>query len=250
MNAAGIAELRLLPGVGDQLAERILAQRRDKGPFARVDDLRKVPGVVAVYTAHDFGTYWQPGPLLVVPPPIAGIVFNPRTQVPLVKTKARHVGEPVAMVVAESRYIAEDAVAKIAVDWEVLEAVVDLERALDKKSPVLHDDLGSNIAIAGHYLRLLRDACCRRLPFTLPGASSRSRCGSWPRHRTGCRVNPPARLVYRVYLACRALAHSEMRSRAERSERLATSGVEAGSRPLARERERIFEHSFRGRRLR
>src|SRR2546423_1840481 len=38
------------------------------------------PGVLAVYTAADLGEYWQPGPLLVPPPPIAGIVFNQRTQ--------------------------------------------------------------------------------------------------------------------------------------------------------------------------
>ena len=34
------------------------------------------PGVVAAYAADDLGDYWQPGPLLVPPPPIAGIVFN------------------------------------------------------------------------------------------------------------------------------------------------------------------------------
>jgi CO/xanthine dehydrogenase Mo-binding subunit/carbon monoxide dehydrogenase subunit G len=104
------------------------------------------PGVTAVYTAHDLGDYWKPGPLLVPPPPIEGLVFNARTQVPLVKTKARHVGEPVAMVVAESRYVAEDAVAKIVAEWEILDAVVDLEKALEKKAPVLHEDLGSNVA--------------------------------------------------------------------------------------------------------
>src|ERR1043165_2503988 len=52
------------------------------------------PGVVAVYTAADLGDYWQPGPLLVPPPPIPGITFNQRTQVPLAKDKVRHVGEP------------------------------------------------------------------------------------------------------------------------------------------------------------
>ena len=66
-------------------------------------------GVVAVYTADDLGDYWQPGPLLVPPPPIEGAVFNQRTQVPLAKDKVRHVGEPVAVVIAESRYLAEDA---------------------------------------------------------------------------------------------------------------------------------------------
>ena len=69
----------------------------------------KRPGVVAVYTAGDLGAYWQPGPLLVPPPPIPGTVFNQRTQVPLAREKVRHVGEPLAVVIAESRYIAEDA---------------------------------------------------------------------------------------------------------------------------------------------
>ncbi len=45
-------------------------------------------------------TTGSPGPLLVPPPPIAGIVFNQRTQVPLAKDKVRHVGEPLAIVIA------------------------------------------------------------------------------------------------------------------------------------------------------
>ena len=73
-------------------------------------------GVVAVYTAADLGAYWAPGPLLVPPPPIAGIVFNQRTQVPLAKEKIRHVGEPLAVVFAHSRYLAEDALSDIVLD--------------------------------------------------------------------------------------------------------------------------------------
>jgi aerobic carbon-monoxide dehydrogenase large subunit len=103
-------------------------------------------GVIAVYTAKDLGDYWQPGPLLVPPPPIAGITFNQRTQVPLAKDKVRHVGEPIAIVIAHSRYIAEDALADIVVDLEPLPAVVDIERALAAGSSLVHDDLGSNVA--------------------------------------------------------------------------------------------------------
>jgi carbon-monoxide dehydrogenase large subunit len=107
---------------------------------------RQRAGVVAVYTAGDLGGYWKPGPLLVPPPPIAGITFNLRTQVPLAKDKVRHVGEPLAMVVAESRHLAEDALADIVVDIDPLPAVVDLEKALAASSPLVHDDLGTNIA--------------------------------------------------------------------------------------------------------
>ena len=106
----------------------------------------KRPGVVAAYTAHDLGAYWQPGPLLVPPPPIPGIVFNQRSQVPLAKDWIRHVGEPIVVVVAESRYIAEDALDDIDVDLETLPAVVDIEKALAVDSVHVHDDLGTNVA--------------------------------------------------------------------------------------------------------
>jgi carbon-monoxide dehydrogenase large subunit len=104
------------------------------------------PGVVAVYLAEDLGDYWRPGPLLVPPPPIEGIVFNQATQVPLAKGRVRHAGEPIAMVVAESRYVAEDAAAEVFVDAEPLEAVVDLERALLPESEIIHPQLGTNLA--------------------------------------------------------------------------------------------------------
>jgi carbon-monoxide dehydrogenase large subunit len=103
-------------------------------------------GVVAVYTAGDLGDYWRPGPLLVPPPPVAGLVFNQATQGPLARDKVRHVGEPIAMVVATSRYVAEDAVDDILVDADPLEAVVDIERALEPGAPVIHETIGSNLA--------------------------------------------------------------------------------------------------------
>lgn len=104
------------------------------------------PGVIAVYTADDLGDYWQPGPLLVPPPPIERLTFNARTQVPLAKGKVRHAGEAIAVVVAESRYIAEDALQDIIVDMEPLDAVVDLEKALAPDAALVHEDLESNLA--------------------------------------------------------------------------------------------------------
>ena len=106
---------------------------------------RDLPGVVAIYTAADLGDYWQPGPLLVNPPPIENMVFNSRGQVPLVKDKVHHAGEPIAIVIAESRYIAEDATDLIVVDYEPLPAIVNLEDALKPDAAVIHDDLGHNL---------------------------------------------------------------------------------------------------------
>jgi len=112
--------------------------------------VRERPGVVAAYAADDLGDYWKPGPLLVPPPPIESTTFNQRTQVPLARGKVRHVGEPVAMVVAESRYIAEDALADIAVEYQPLPAVTDLERALAPDSARVHDDVTGNVAARVH----------------------------------------------------------------------------------------------------
>jgi 2-furoyl-CoA dehydrogenase large subunit len=62
--------------------------------------------------------------------------------------KARFVGEPVAVVVARNRYLAEDAADAVVVDYEPLPAVVDPEKALEPGAPILHDAVGSNLA--GH----------------------------------------------------------------------------------------------------
>ncbi|NPV78277.1 MAG: xanthine dehydrogenase family protein molybdopterin-binding subunit [Anaerolineae bacterium] len=107
----------------------------------------KRSGVVAVYTAEDFGDFWRPGPLQVPPPTaIKGSVFNARTLVPIAKDKVRFSGEPLAVIIAESRYIAEDAFDDIIVEIEPLDAVNDLEKALEPGAPLVHEDLDSNLA--------------------------------------------------------------------------------------------------------
>jgi aerobic carbon-monoxide dehydrogenase large subunit len=104
------------------------------------------PGVHAVITAEDLGEYWKPGPLLVPPPPIAGMTFRQNCQVPLAKGVVRHLGEPIAMVVAESRYIAEDAVGDIVAEFRALPVVGDLEAAVVPGAPRVHENLPDNIA--------------------------------------------------------------------------------------------------------
>jgi aerobic carbon-monoxide dehydrogenase large subunit len=107
-------------------------------------------GVIAVYTADDLGAFWQAAPLVVPPPPIPDLVFNKRTQVPLAKDKVRYAGEPVALVVAESRYVAEDALADIVVDYAPLAAAADLELSAGDGAPQVHEDLPDNVAARVH----------------------------------------------------------------------------------------------------
>jgi carbon-monoxide dehydrogenase large subunit len=111
-----------------------------------VSEALKRPGVAAVYTAADLGDFNRPGPLLVPPPPIEGMVFHQRTNTPLASGKVRFAGEPVAIVIADSRYIAEDALADIAVEYDALPPAVDFEDALAAGAPLVHEDLKSNVA--------------------------------------------------------------------------------------------------------
>src|SRR5881398_433668 len=63
--------------------------------------------------------------------------------------KVRHVGEPVAAVVASSRELARDAAELVEVEYEPLPAIVDGEAALAEGAPILHEDAGSNVVWSG-----------------------------------------------------------------------------------------------------
>src|SRR5687767_1778311 len=101
-----------------------------------VSAARARSGVHAVYTAADLGAYLKPRPLLVPPPPIPNLVFHPCTQLPLAKDKVRHVGEPIAMIVADNRYVAEDAIRDVVVDIDPIDAIVDLKKGLAPGAPL------------------------------------------------------------------------------------------------------------------
>jgi aerobic carbon-monoxide dehydrogenase large subunit len=103
-------------------------------------------GVIAVYTAKDLADYMQPAPLIVPPPPVKDLIFHERTHYPMAYEKVRYAGEIVAMVVAESRYLAEDALELIEVEYESLGVVVDVESSLQPGAPLIHEDLSSNLA--------------------------------------------------------------------------------------------------------
>ena len=101
-----------------------------------------VDGVVAIYTYEDLaGAAAEPLPILIPHPALhAG-----RTAFALANGVVHHVGAAVVMVVAENRYLAEDAAARIAVDYDILPAVVGLDAARAAKNAV-HDDVPDNVA--------------------------------------------------------------------------------------------------------
>ena len=71
--------------------------------------------------------------------------FKPSEQPPLATGKVRHVGELVAMCVAETRAEAEDIAAEVEVDFEELPAVVDMLKARAPGAPLVHEDWGDNV---------------------------------------------------------------------------------------------------------
>jgi len=107
-----------------------------------VERARSHPEVVAVYTCDDIGHVDRELPLLIPHP----FLQHPKTQRPLARGHVDHVGQPIAMVVAESRYAAEDACDLIDVEYEPLPVVVDLEAAAQPEAPLVHEDLPHNIA--------------------------------------------------------------------------------------------------------
>ncbi len=113
-----------------------------------------VEGVVAVYTYEDLldgvdpddpavavPAVAQPLPLLIPHPALT----SPRTGYPLAREEVNHVGEPVVMVVASDRYVAEDACERIVVTYDVLTPVVGLDAARAAEHAV-HADVPDNVA--------------------------------------------------------------------------------------------------------
>src|SRR5262245_32578219 len=103
---------------------------------------RRLPGVHLVLTAADLGELNQPTPLLIPHPTLT----HGRTQRPLAAGEVRYVGEVVAFVVADSRYIAEDALQLIEVQYEPLPVVTELASALVPGTPRVHADVPDNRA--------------------------------------------------------------------------------------------------------
>ena len=130
-----IDDLSPVPGL------RFAAILRSQHPHARIIGIDvsralALPGVRAVVTGAEIAALTRPVP---------SVVKAPIAYYPIAVERARYVGEPVAVVVADTRYIAEDACDLIAVDYEPLPAVADLNSARAPGAPVLHEKAGSNV---------------------------------------------------------------------------------------------------------
>src|SRR5262247_4043433 len=115
-----------------------------------VSRARSHPGVVAVYTGKDMTGVnslpcgWDLRKEKNIPGVVQDLAIVPH--MPLSSDAARHVGDPVAVVIADSQEAAVDAAEKVQIDWEPLPAVTVTERAAQAGAPQIHADAPGNVA--------------------------------------------------------------------------------------------------------
>ena len=148
-----VEDQRLLRGQGRYVDDVLVGQRvlhaavlRSPHAHARITDIDvadvlDLEGIHLVWTHDDLtGPMAEPLPLLIPHPALV----HGRTQYALATEEVNYVGEAIAFVVAEDRYVAEDAVGRIRVSYEFLEPVVGIPAARAARSRV-HDDLPDNV---------------------------------------------------------------------------------------------------------
>ena len=166
---------RLLTGLGayvdDRQVQRLLhvAFRRSEHSHARIRNIdcavaRAAPGVVAVLTAEDLENLVKP---LLATSRMAGYYATPILA--LARGKVRYVGEPVVGVVAESRYLAEDAAELIEIEFEQLAVVTDPVVAARPGAPLLHEEAGTNLLLSREFKRGDVDAVMETAPVRVSG---------------------------------------------------------------------------------
>ncbi|MHB1570740.1 MAG: xanthine dehydrogenase family protein molybdopterin-binding subunit [Solirubrobacteraceae bacterium] len=148
---------RLLQGQGE-FTDDVWMHRQGYAHFVRspigharirsidVSRAQQLPGVYTILTGEEAKEMCQTPFFQIAPEPASKI-----EEYPLAVDKVRYHGDAVAVVLAESREVARDAAGLVDVDYEPLPAVVDTVAAADADAPLLHEQVGSNIAWKGEY---------------------------------------------------------------------------------------------------
>jgi CO/xanthine dehydrogenase Mo-binding subunit len=154
-----VEDRRLLTGEGAFTGDRTvpgalhIAFRRSDHPHALISRINtavaaELPGVFAIYTAQDLDDLVEP-----VRASSRMTNYHATALYPLARGKVRYVGEPVVAVLAENRYLAEDARDRIEIAYEPLETVIDPEMAVRADAPLLHEEAGTNVLAAREFAR-------------------------------------------------------------------------------------------------
>jgi len=170
-----VEDPRFLAGVGrftdDIKVAGLLhvAFRRSDEAHARIvsidtDEAASKPGVVAVVTAQDIED-------LVTPVRVESRMknYNGTTNPVLAADKVRYVGEPVVAVIAESRYLAEDAAELVMIEFDTLGDVTDPEAAIEPGAPLLHEDNATNLIAERAFERGAVDEAFKNAAYSVGG---------------------------------------------------------------------------------
>lgn len=203
-----VEDPRLLVGRGGYIADMKMqgllhaAILRSPLPHARIVSIdtsaaEAIPGVVAVLTGEDCKAHMNPC-MNFGPPTIA--------QYPIAVDKVRYVGECVAVVVAESRYVAEDGIEALEVEFEDLPAVTSPHAALADDAALLHEEHGSNLGYErtfefGDITKAMDDAS-----FVVEETLHWGRSAGMPMETSGAIARPGTNGVLEVY--CNSLNFS------------------------------------------
>ena len=161
---------RLLTGLGNFVDDRQVAGmlhvafRRSEHAHARIRAIdtaaaRAAPGVAVVFTAADFENTVKP---LRAISRMKGYYATPIR--PLARDKARYVGEPIVGIVADSRYLAEDAAERVTIAFEPLPHAADPAEAAQPGAPLLHEEAGTNVLVGREFKRGDVDAALAAAP--------------------------------------------------------------------------------------
>jgi carbon-monoxide dehydrogenase large subunit len=145
-------DLRLVTGKGKYLADIAMPGTlhavfvRSEYAHANIigidlTEAESLPGVIAIYTGENIKDRINPMPQAIVQP---NLPAKYPTFWPLAVGKVTFHGEPVALIIARDKYIAEDASELVLVDYEELPVVLDPEKALTRNSTVVHEKDGTN----------------------------------------------------------------------------------------------------------
>src|SRR6185312_1291831 len=127
-----------LPGM---LHAYVVRSVHARAKILRIDTsaAKRAAGVVGVIPFEDLGAV-RKLPLTIPHPNL-----KPLTEFPMAKDQVRYVGEPVAVIVAQSRHLAEDAAPLVEIEYEILPGCIDIEKALTPGAPLVHEGEPDNV---------------------------------------------------------------------------------------------------------
>lgn len=169
-----IEDPRLLTGKGQYVGDIILPDQCEavilRSPHAhakilRIDTekARQMPDVHLVLTGNDLPEDLEPIPMRLAP----NEALTKALQYPLAKDRVRYAGEPVVLIVASTRYTAEDAADLVDVYYKALDPITDVHQAIHHDTEILHPGIGSNDLFLIHSKKGDIDELLKNSPYVI-----------------------------------------------------------------------------------